>query len=88
MHGLAKWMWQRVLGGNQELVTGGELVKLVLRTRERYRDRVRDLYYHFMAPRPNNIRETQSLTRLPGSGGLNRLWYLVRKYGMARKTAG
>lgn len=78
---LAQWMWERVRAGNQELPTGSELVQLVLRTRERRGDRVRDLYHHLMALRPNNIQDASHSTRLPGTSGLFRLVYLVRKYG-------
>lgn len=78
---VAKWMWQRLLAGNRDLPTGRELVELVLRTRERRRDRGRDLYHHLMSLRPNNIQEAPHFARLPGASGLYRLWYLARKYG-------
>lgn len=85
---LAKWMWQRVLDGKRELVTGRELVQLVLWTRERTRDRGRDLYYHLTALRPNNIQDASHSAHMPGVYALHRLVYLVRKYGRVRRLDG
>lgn len=82
---LAAWMWQRLLTGNQTLPTGRELVKLVLRTRERRRDRGRDLYHHFMTPRSNTFEAVAPVARVPGVYALYRFAYLARKYGLTRQ---
>jgi hypothetical protein len=81
---IARWMWERILVGNQELPTGRELVQLVLRTRERPLDRGRDLYHHFMALRPNNLEDVPRYARTSVGYGIHRLWYLTRKYGHVR----
>jgi len=85
---LAKWMWQRVLDGNLDLLTGRDLVRMVLWTRERSRDRGRDLYYHLTALRPNNIQDASHSPSMPGTYALHRLVYLMRKYGRVRSLDG
>jgi hypothetical protein len=81
---IAKWMWERVLDGNQDLPTGRELYQLVMRTRERRRDRGRDLYHHFMALRPDDLQAAHRFTPMSAGYRLHRLWYLVNKYALVR----
>ncbi len=81
---LARWMWQRLLSGEQNLPTGLDLVRLVVRSRERPRDRARDLYHHVIALRPNNVEDAPASAAFLHTYTLHRLWFLVRKYGRVR----
>lgn len=81
---LAAWMWRRTLCGAQYLPTGTELVPFVLRTRERTRDGLRDLYHHLMAPRPNNLQDAPLAASMLRTYPLHRLWYLLLKYSRVR----
>jgi hypothetical protein len=81
---LARWMCQRLLTGVQDLPTGLELVRLVLRARERRRDRGRDLYHHLMALRPNNLEQAPPAASILHTYTLHRFWYLLLKYSRAR----
>lgn len=76
---LARWMWQRLLDGDQSLPTGLELVQLTLRSRERRRDRARDFYYQLITPRPNELAAAHPSARFP-TYTWHRLGYLLLKY--------
>lgn len=78
---LARWMWQRLLSGVQDLPTGPDLLRLVLHSRERRRDRARDVYYHIVAPRPGNLDDLPHSAATLHTYTLHRLWYLLLKYG-------
>lgn len=77
---MAQWMCRRLLGGVQDLPTGPELVRLVWRTRERRRDRARDLYHHLVALRPDNLEAAPRAASVLHTYTLHRLWYLLLKY--------
>jgi Uncharacterised nucleotidyltransferase len=81
---LARWMWQRLLRGMQNLPTGLELAQLVLRSRERRRDRACDFYHHVMALRPSNLEDAPHYATLFHTYALHRLWYLFHKYSRVR----
>lgn len=77
---LAAAMWERSARGNYALPAGTELIPFVLETRERPRDALRDLYYHLMMPRPDNLEALGPLAGKFQSYRLHRVWYLLRKY--------